>query len=414
MRSSRPALIVALGVFACSAQATDRYYDDQTVLSPNRKLRLEAKSPDNVKRPDGRRTPFAKNFTYRLFDNESGREIWSHRQGKDQGSPCAVFINDDGHVVIQGAWDDVQCLDPKSGKLIATTSMLKQLRNAERKKYVKETTAGPFWQHCSTWRFATLEGKPHFYIRSWWGRRLVIDLGSGRVSDGSRMGTALDRLDREFVIETLQMAVATMNKKTSDSCDDVSSDVRAALLMAGRLKIQDAAPLLKEIERSEHVTCASFGGWRVEGWPKDSLNPANFEEFGWRQAAQLALRRLGEQPQGLGCTRFRLETATDKRGSVVAIKSPFPDRAGGTEKIAAGMFAKDVLGILGAPDYVVQRRPDKSTKKSWFQCWEFDMDAAESFTLRVVWTNDGRVERTEVLKPALWRDGETRDFDIAW
>jgi len=54
----------------------------------------------------------------------------------------------------------------------------------EYEKYVHKTTAGPKWEDYALAYFITLSGKPHFCIRTWWGRRILIDLESAKqISD---------------------------------------------------------------------------------------------------------------------------------------------------------------------------------------------------------------------------------------
>src|SRR5262245_14443653 len=45
----------------------------------------------------------------------------------------------------------------------------------EYEKYVGETTAGPIWEEQALPYFVELGGKPHFAVRTYWGRRILIN-----------------------------------------------------------------------------------------------------------------------------------------------------------------------------------------------------------------------------------------------
>ena len=70
---------VALGLLSTQdVQATDRFFHDISVKSPNGRYLVEAKSPDNA---GGRwKKSFQSRFTYRLMDQIDGRELWSRQQ----------------------------------------------------------------------------------------------------------------------------------------------------------------------------------------------------------------------------------------------------------------------------------------------------------------------------------------------
>jgi hypothetical protein len=139
------------------------------------------------------------------------------------------------------------------------------------------------------------------------------------------------------------------------------------------------------------------------------IDPACCDNYTLRQIVQLALRRLGEKPTGLAATRFHHVKKGTRLGNFVDVKSPMPERTEGVERIRNDMTPADVLGMLGAPDFVGRRNP---TDPGCTEVWEYDLDSSPAFTLRIIWDQKRvRVESIERLTPALWQT-DTRDEDI--
>src|SRR5262245_16686819 len=47
-------------------------------------------------------------------------------------------------------------------------------------KYVLDTTAGPKWEDYAFSYFVTVDGKDYFCVRTWWDRRIVLDLAAAK------------------------------------------------------------------------------------------------------------------------------------------------------------------------------------------------------------------------------------------
>ena len=144
--------------------------------SPDGKLRLEAKSPDNT--PDYN-APFAANFVYTLYDSASSKVVWTRAQPKsdrmgvqekDEGSPIAAFVHDSGAVVVWTGFHYLMVLDAK-GTVALELSILDSIPAAEQQQHVRWSTAGPLWSGSSHWYYFAANEKLHFGIRTWWDRR---------------------------------------------------------------------------------------------------------------------------------------------------------------------------------------------------------------------------------------------------
>lgn len=99
---------VGLGLLVGQLQATDRYFRDRETTSSNGRFRVEATSSDNA--GGSPRKPFPSRFQSRLLEVDGGAEVWSRRQPMEpngrwptEGPPVALYVSDDGWVVIQTA-----------------------------------------------------------------------------------------------------------------------------------------------------------------------------------------------------------------------------------------------------------------------------------------------------------------------
>ncbi|MEL6109526.1 MAG: hypothetical protein AAFU85_26250, partial [Planctomycetota bacterium] len=122
--------IVAL---SAGADATDVFFPDAKAVSENGRFTVEGKSPGNA---GPSRRPFARNFTYTLFDAETSKTIWTRKQDKDE-DPCAgLFVNKEGWVVIRtGTYDTLVCVNPK-GQVVGEIRLIEDVfTTRERRDY---------------------------------------------------------------------------------------------------------------------------------------------------------------------------------------------------------------------------------------------------------------------------------------
>lgn len=360
---------------------------------------------------------------YTLVDTQSNQTIWKRQQPKDEGAPVDLFINDDMWVVIRTGWDEIIALKPVTAD-VALEFRILELFSEKDQEFVSQTTAGPIWSSNSRWSFMSHNGDLHFVIRSWWDRRVVVNLDKGKLIEklDAELINACDAADREFVLKELDGAMARLQAKPVKSATNEAepgeeetetdaeefeidyeaySRVATAVHLAGRMGIKEAIPFLREIEKSNYV--GSSGGWfDIDGVYKDGdINPFNQSEASLRRAVHLALRKLGAKPTELPCTWFR-HTRTGKLGETVEVPPLMKPRAECLDQVKAGMNPVDVLRAIGALDYVDFQH----------EAWEYDIDTDKPFTFRVFWRNKKDVDRTERIEPPVWKQGETRYYQL--
>ena len=100
LKSAFPAIVsAAFFLIPCIASATDRFFADQAVFSPDRRYKLEAKSPDNANKKQERKA-FQQNFVFTLSDTRTKKIIWSGKQGVASDCSSSLDFNNDGWSVL--------------------------------------------------------------------------------------------------------------------------------------------------------------------------------------------------------------------------------------------------------------------------------------------------------------------------
>lgn len=397
MKLSIAAAVLALLLCVIPEQAsgTDRFFRDFSEESPSKLFRFEAKSPDN--RDKTKRTAFQSSFTYTFTDLGTQKVLWTSLQG-ERSSPVTAFVSDAGWTVIRTDWDELIAID-RAGKEHGTLSFHEEVFSPKEKKtYIRETTAGPIWSGYSLWYFLDVEQTPYFVVRTWWGRRIFQNLQTGKhAPETEPLSRAALESERKQVMTELTKAVeARMAGKKEECCEGIFP-VLTACHLAGTLKIQEAVPNLEVLQDSPFV--GSSGGVfdeTVEG----TVNPFERSEFTLRTVAQLSLRRLGKVPLPLPLTEFDVEFNDSKKNHPFRPSVPPGPRADQVEKLTAGLKPEQVMNLIGAPDLVDMPH------------WEYDIDANPPFTL-IVSFEARKVSKIERKSPAFWKDGLTRDAQIA-
>lgn len=394
------------------AFATDLYFSDLIVRSPNGRFRLEARSPDNA--PGQDRTPFQKNFTYTLYEGDTDKVIWVRKQA--DSSPVTAFVNNGGWVTVWTAAEHVIGIAP-GGTTALDIDILGCIPETERKDYVLWSTAGFMWAANSHWYFLDFEEKPLFCIRTWWGRRIVVDLQAGEtlgVEAGSELEKALFNSEKELVLRTLEQG-ANLGEALEDAGPDATVNVWSAITaahMAGRMRIREAVPKLRQLEASKYIG-SSGGGFvfSLHGLKKGEIDPTEWSDFNLRKVTQLSLRRMGERPACHPATEFRhyAKRYEDmKPFEPLAHAEPREQRAGSVKE---NMKPLEALKEIGPPDYV--GCGPGPWPQNWY--WDYDMDAEEPYTLRVTWNAETpTVQSTQRIMPPLWQVGDTRDGEILY
>jgi hypothetical protein len=321
-----------------------------------------------------------------------------------EGSPTALFVSDAGLTVIRTdrgtefIGDHLIVVDI-AGKDRGIVSLLRDgLTEKEKKKYVSWTSAGPMWAACSLWYFLDAGEQPLFIVRPWWGRRIVLDLNSGKlIPETPDIAKRAAPYEKDYVLAGLRRDASSLGDPFSRECRRFMT----AAYAAGRDKIMEAIPMLEELQSSSLI---GFGvGW---GSRKGEVDQSTYfySTFTLRQIVQLSLRRLGITPKPLPITQFSIQHNDSRRElqhTATEINGP---RAANASKIKPGMTPEEVINLIGTPDFVDFFGIGDGS-------WRYDMDAAAAFTLFVQWGDDRKVVRVEQKTPPHWQDS-TRDGEL--
>lgn len=385
--------MAACTIATSPAAATDRFFLDFTASSPDARFLFEATSPDN-KAWEGRPMPFAAEFTYTLTDSKAEKVVWTYQQ-RDEGSPIQAFVHDSGWVVVRTARDQLLAFSPETGQRHDAVRILSQFSAEEGTKYVQYTTAGPFWSGGSRWYFVEIQGRTCFVVRTHWGRRVIMDLASGKLVEDDG-GAA--KADKEWCLNTLKTHMPRVAQNDQQFGGYVN-DVLTAILIAAHDRVEEAVPYLREAEKAE------YGRMRVSiSWPTDSAG-TNRErvvvvEREIRRYAQTALRILGEVPANLPAFVFgELRATVGESDFAFANAEP---REIGIPKIRAGWTTKQVLEAIGSPD---RMSPDREG-----MAWDFHMDGEAQHTVRLIWQDDA-ITSIKKITPPTWRAKDYLNWD---
>lgn len=403
-------LVILVFLLTISTEATDRFFSDEEGKSASGRYVVTAKSPENQ---GGERKAFQASFVYTCTDTQSGKILWTRKQPMgepvqlgndpsmthsfpDEGSPVSIYVSDSGHTVIYTGFQELILIN-LTGKETSKIDVLGDgLTKDEREKYVSDTTAGPMWAGRSHWYFVEAESREYFVIRPWWGRHVILDLSTGKMTpptEALRKATA--EAEKAYVISVLQGALDGTIKKC-DCCGGPHKAAFAAYL-AGVLKIKDVLPALRKLEGDTSIGSSTMGG--DVGIPQGRIQPLNYDTYTTRQSIHLALRRLGEKPGPFPCTRFKAEHK-DYDQKKPYIREPVDGtRHTNASKLQNGMSPEQVINLLDCPDYIPGI------------IWQYDIDADDPYTLAVSWTDDRKVKKIEVIRPALWLEGTFRDCE---
>ncbi|MBD3674037.1 MAG: hypothetical protein HUJ26_10985 [Planctomycetaceae bacterium] len=398
-------LLLLLSIATSPAKATDRYFPNITVHSPSGTYRVEATSPENK---ENEYSAFQSDFTYRFIDTMSGEVIWSRKQamGKPfliredppirmsrplEASPIDVYVSNSGWTVIRTHFDELIVVS-RTGKDIGKHDLLEDgFTKQENRDYVHHTTAGPYWTGLSIWYFISVSGREYFVVRPWWGRRLFVDLKKGLVQNKDLK----DLVETAKARET-ELILDVVHAKTHP--DQSRLTQYQAAYLSGVLGIKEAIPFLRRFEKSEYSGSSVFGGLSFGEEYKNEVDPHSYYTLTHRQVAQLSLRRLGETPSALPCHIFKLENGDQSKPFfITSLKKP---RHHNVESLKVGMDAKQVLELVGSPDFVSR------------ETWSYDMDSDEPFSLNLTF-DERRVTEIHRVQP-LWESGHTRDYSLAY
>lgn len=388
LRCIRTALPV-LVLWPTFCVGSDRFFDDLVAVSPDGEWKVTAVSPDN------RKTGYPHDiwqddFVYSAFNHQGKRLAWTREQEKQkphEGSPIRIVIANDGWVAIQTGWDQLVFVDPAGGNRGRVVDLKKQLTEADRKAFCVRSSGGLIWSRYSLWHFIPVERQRLFIVRLWWGQRLVIDPATGETLPATDKVAQLAKQNE--TVRAIDLLAQYWGDPIADS--EVSSILLGAHL-AGSLMLKDAIQLLHELEGSEYTGITSV---RLGGEKANEVVPFSFVCHTARQVSRLSLRRLGEKTSSLPVYEFACADRGDEyfrpKPLACSVESRFP-------LVKRGMTARDVLALMGSPDFVVG------------DGWEFDVAGKSAATYVIKWDR-GRVSQTRRIAPK-WKNGLERDRHI--
>lgn len=207
-------LVASLLILAAPSMvyATDRFFPDQEASSPNGRYKATATSPENL-RPYV--MPFQKDFTIILRDTNTDATLWSYRQKERQASPVELIPTDEGYLIMRNAGDRYWVFD-KTGKPKEAVAPLEAFPKEELEKFTDWTTAGVRWRQYSKQGFFPDSGKTYFYLRTYWGRIIIIDFVEAKWTQDS----SLERKIEDHLVAQTQMWIKNFDRQFHFKCSE--------------------------------------------------------------------------------------------------------------------------------------------------------------------------------------------------
>ncbi len=242
MRYLAPALLLVTTAFP--ALATDLFFRDLAAKSENGRYECTATSPDNREGPE---IPFAKDFTIAFRDANTEEVLWTHKQREDEASPVQLIPTDDGHLIMQNAWDQLYVFD-RQGDPRKVLDIWRAFPEDETERFTDSTTAGVMWAQYSKQGFFVDGSGSYFYIRTYWGRLVIIDIEARR---WVQEPTIMRRVEDAIVQETRSWMRAFDNSYYSkcDSCGEqhLREDIEENAFIIKQYDLQGGRKLIKQV-----------------------------------------------------------------------------------------------------------------------------------------------------------------------
>lgn len=349
-------------------------YPDITAVSPGRRFRVEIRGTsadhDFFRDQSG--------FVYRLFEAATETEVWRWSPTGQVGLadyPHEAWVNDDGWVVARWHhWFDAGLLVISPSGKCRMFRRLQSLSDDEAGLLENESdlhigggSAGPNWESSSIALFHQHRGRDFWSILTWWGRRIVIDLEAGaavaEMPDAQK--AVVEELERAWILDQLQRAQSELRSR--DESDPhwwrrVASPAYAAAFQAGRLEVQEAAPLLRGLEANPiRGSSTSVSSW------------IDVDHLPFRWIAKISLLRLGIEPRWIAS--FIL---TRQRTGQRCLYPEYPEERK-PHMIEEGMSQRAMLERVGVPEFL---------RDDWDYCL---FDHGRVYTMRVHWHDKHRV-----------------------
>jgi len=370
-------------------------YPDIHTASPSGLRHLSIVSPDNA--VDTRSVEdasisrqiwggYQSDFTLCL-DDEEGNELWKI---KVDVHPHEAWVSDEGWSVIRThhVFETGLIFYSPLGERVLEIDLLHEVFDEADRQRVHDTSAGPFWATASIGYFIEIDGKSLWCIRTWWGRRIVVDLKLGNVISANEHNDLLQEAESQSVLTNLKSFTSLWSDTLQT--DEVRwpacyTPTFGAAYLAGTFGLQEAVQSLRTLED------VSFsGGYRV--------NPGiTAVELPLRQVAQLSLRRLGIEPKHAGCYTLYIDSEAIHDPAQKSMTLPEARPAARAWKVFNGMPMHDVVGEIGAPDFIMR------------SVWDYDYLSPQRHSLRIKWSDDDLVESVSTVCPPDWIANEVRE-----
>jgi hypothetical protein len=322
------------------------------------------------------------NFTYRSFHRNQLVWEWkpeAARQGLAflDDYPHEAWISNDGWVVVRThEWFHAGLLVVSPRGEVVTRQSHQNLTaegepgflDAEPEQFMGDSSAGPFWSRSSLAYFSEMFGRQCWTIRTWWGRRVTIDLQSGKFLDpGTEDASHAESIERSIVLTSLVEGLRRVQAEAPSVHDDtrrfwsIARPVLAAAYHAGQLNSVECIPLLRELEEIDLVGSETSVEW------------ASVERLPFRETAKLSLLRLSQEPKWQSHYRFQVRAKRNVSDERELFEFPTQPMTRDHTKLELGLDQKQVLHLIGAPDYIRTH-------------WDYDFIAGgKEFTVRISW-----------------------------
>ncbi|MCP5536444.1 MAG: hypothetical protein H7A51_09455 [Akkermansiaceae bacterium] len=189
--------------------------------------------------------------TFELRDTLTQKRLWQFKTGDDDEPGGIALRVGPGRGHQDGVYETIWLIR-KSGEQIKLGQVFDYLPKAEVTAYCDDTTAGTFWSQFSWREFIKLDGREYFFIRTYWGRYILVDLANGRINNKKKISATIE----SSILKRSRGAIELENKKLwadCKSCGGKHPDSQAArsLLVLELHQIRGREYLISEFGKLE-------------------------------------------------------------------------------------------------------------------------------------------------------------------
>ncbi|MCE9553221.1 MAG: hypothetical protein K8T91_07560 [Planctomycetes bacterium] len=382
-------------------------YPDLIRVSPDGRLRLEVRSPDNDSEsprhdPSNRSRNlwggFQSDFSFTTYRTDTDEILWQRKPDSDDSliAPCDAWIGNDGHAVVitrDPFFSNLFALNAK-GETILHRDVSRDILNNDESEF-HWTSAGPHWNEKGVGLFFQHDAIRYWCFRTCRGRQVLVNLDCGDLESAKgAVNRSLLLAQGDWALQTLQQAALDPRLQTSDvDYDPIFYDevnrIWAAALWCGMDGIQDAITHLEQLESSTLLDGYTFG-WTMPEGEKTLL-----VSLALVPVAQMSLRCLGREPAGRSAYWLCRQDSEPSSQSRIVVPECINDRPHRLQQINSNMSRHDVVQCIGMRDV-----------DSFY--WEYDVlfDKDGPYTVRIKWNRSAdSIEQIDKSPPG-W-------FDIA-